>query len=74
VASFEQRDSTCSRQILRNLNETADSATRRAAPNSPVNSKCTHQVRHHPSPYWWTVYDVDTSRRTPVYSCSSSLC
>jgi hypothetical protein len=34
-----------SRQILRNLNEAADSATRRAAPNSRVNSRCAHQVR-----------------------------
>jgi len=39
VASFEERDSTCSRQILRNVNEAAASAARRAAANTRVNSK-----------------------------------
>src|SRR5438874_2239450 len=41
-------DSTCSRQTLRNLNEAADWAARRAAPNGRVNLKCAHQVRPPP--------------------------
>src|SRR5215471_3551625 len=36
VASFEKRDSTRSRQILRNVNEAAASAARRAAANTRV--------------------------------------